>query len=53
MNGKAWLGRLLPRKAPGPAKATRKASRRPSSPLRELEREQAAAWRQASGQFRR
>ncbi|MGF0011298.1 hypothetical protein ACQRCJ_12345, partial [Desulfovibrio sp. SGI.102] len=42
MNGKAWLGRLLPRKAPGPAKATRKASRRPSSPLRELEREQAA-----------
>lgn len=35
MNGKAWLGRLLPRKAPGPAKATRKASRRPSSPLRE------------------
>ena len=33
MNGKAWLGRLLPRKAPGPAKATRKASRRPSSPL--------------------
>ena len=25
MNGKAWLGRLLPRKAPGPAKATRKA----------------------------
>lgn len=42
MNGKAWLGRLLSRKAPGPAKATRKASRRPSSPLRELEREQAA-----------
>ena len=42
MNGKAWLGRLLPRKAPAPAKATRKASRRPSSPLRELEREQAA-----------
>ena len=42
MNGKAWLGRLLPRKAPGPAKATRKASRRPSSPLRELEQEQAA-----------
>ena len=41
MNGKAWLGRLLPRKAPGP-QATRKASRRPSSPLRELEREQAA-----------
>ena len=42
MNGKAWLGRLLSRTAPGPAKATRKASRRPASPLRELEQEQAA-----------
>lgn len=41
MNGKAWLGRLLSRKAKGPAKGTRTASRRPSSPLRELEREQA------------
>ena len=42
MNGKAWLGRLLSRKAPDPAKARRKASRRPASPLRELEQEQAA-----------
>lgn len=42
MNGKAWLGRLLSRTAPGPAKATRKVSRRPASPLRELEQEQAA-----------
>lgn len=42
MNRNAWLGRLLPRKAPGPTKATRKASRRPASPLRELEQEQAA-----------
>lgn len=42
MNGKAWLGRLLSRTAPGPAKARRKASRRPASPLRELEQEQAA-----------
>ncbi|WP_308598435.1 hypothetical protein [uncultured Desulfovibrio sp.] len=36
MNGKAWLGRFLSRKA------THKASRRPASPLRELEQEQAA-----------
>ena len=42
MNGKAWLGRFLPRKAPRPTGATRKASRRPASPLRELEQEQAA-----------
>lgn len=42
MNGKAWLGRFLARKAPGPSKGTRKASCRPSSPLRELEQEQAA-----------
>lgn len=42
MNGKAWLGRLLSRTAPDPAKARRKASRRPASPLRELEQEQAA-----------
>lgn len=42
MNGKAWLECLLSRKGMGPAKVTRKASRRPSSPLRELEREQAA-----------
>lgn len=42
MNGKAWLGRLLSRKATGPAKARRKASRRPASSLRELEQEQAA-----------
>lgn len=42
MNGKAWLGRLLSRKSPAPTKDTRTASRRPSSPLRELEQEQAA-----------
>lgn len=41
MNGKTRLGHFLSRKAPGPAKAGRTASRRPSSPLRELEREQA------------
>ena len=39
MNGKAWLGRFLIRKAPGPSKA---ASRRPPSPLRELEQAQTA-----------